>query len=101
ATGAGAIGLLAALMGSQRGLDVHVFNRGAHGPKTEIVQALGATFHSGDLARLDKLEPDIIMECTGAPSVVLAMLHHPASAKIVCLAGLSAAGQMVALDAGL
>jgi threonine dehydrogenase-like Zn-dependent dehydrogenase len=100
-TGAGSIGLLAALIGRQRGLDVHVFNRSAHGSKTQIVRALGATYHSGDLASLDKLAPDIIMECTGAPSVVLAALHHPAPAKIVCLAGLSAAGQMIKLDAGL
>jgi threonine dehydrogenase-like Zn-dependent dehydrogenase len=100
-TGAGPIGLLAALMGMQRGLDVHVFDRNSTGPKPDMARRLGATYHSGDLAGLDHLAPDVIIECTGAPAVVLAALRHPASAKIVCLAGLSAAGQMVGLDAGL
>jgi threonine dehydrogenase-like Zn-dependent dehydrogenase len=100
-TGAGPIGLLAALIGVQRGLDVHVFDRNAAGPKPDLVRALGATYHSGDLAALDRLAPDIIIECTGAPAVVHAALRHPASAKIVCLAGLSTAGKMIAFDAGL
>ena len=35
-TGAGPIGLLAALLGKQRGLDVHVYDRNTTGPKPEI-----------------------------------------------------------------
>jgi glucose 1-dehydrogenase len=100
-TGAGPIGLLAALLGMQRGLDVHVFDRNATGPKPDLVRRLGATYHTGDLAELDHLAPDVIIECTGAPALVLAALRHRASAKIVCLAGLSAAGKMIELDAGL
>ena len=45
-TGAGPIGLLAALLGKQLGLDVHVLDRAQSGPKPEIVDALGATYHS-------------------------------------------------------
>ena len=41
-TGAGPIGLLAALMGAQRGLEVHVLDRASEGPKPEAVRALGA-----------------------------------------------------------
>src|SRR5262245_37293295 len=37
-TGAGPIGLLAALMGVQRGLDVHVFDRNTDGPKPTLVR---------------------------------------------------------------
>ncbi len=52
----GPIGLLAVLMGVQRGFDVHVFDRITDGPRPELVHALGATYHSGDygvvLARL-------------------------------------------------
>jgi len=99
-TGAGPIGLLAALMGKQRGLDVHVLDRNSIGPKPDLVRSLGATYHS-DLAGLDRLAPDVIMECTGAPAVVHAAMRHPAAAKIVCLAGLSTAGRMIDLDAGL
>ncbi|HXW26645.1 MAG TPA: glucose 1-dehydrogenase [Xanthobacteraceae bacterium] len=99
--GAGPIGLLAALIGVQRGLDVHVFDRNSTGPKPDLVRRLGGTYHTGDLADIDHLAPDIIMECTGAPAVVLAALRHPAPDKIVCLAGLSAPGKMIELDAGL
>src|SRR5438045_580770 len=46
-TGAGPIGLLAALMGVQRGLEVHVLDRVAGGPKPALVRALGAAYHTG------------------------------------------------------
>ena len=46
-TGAGPIGLLAALLGRQRGLEVHVLDRVTDGPKPALVAALGATYHSG------------------------------------------------------
>ena len=41
-TGAGPIGLLAALLGQQRGMDVHVLDRVESGSKPELVRALGA-----------------------------------------------------------
>src|SRR5215203_7129539 len=46
-TGAGPIGLLAALVARQHGLDVHVLDRVESGPKPELVRALGANYHSG------------------------------------------------------
>src|ERR1700757_2386163 len=48
-TGAGPIGLLAALIGAQRGLDVHVFDRATSGAKPQLVRDLGATYHNGDV----------------------------------------------------
>jgi hypothetical protein len=45
----GPIGLLAALMGAERGLDVHVFGRNNGGPREALVRELGGTFHSGDM----------------------------------------------------
>ena len=45
-TGAGPIGLLAALLGKQRGLDVHVLDRVESGLKPDLVRALGATYHA-------------------------------------------------------
>ena len=50
-TGAGPIGLLAALLGKQRGLDIHVLDRAESGPKPEMVRALGATYHTGSVPR--------------------------------------------------
>src|SRR5215203_2626794 len=58
-TGAGPIGLLAALVGKQHGLEVHVFDRVESGLKPDLVRALGATYHSGTAADVG-FEPDVI-----------------------------------------
>ena len=42
-TGAGPIGLIAAMMGVQRGLDVHVLGHGEDAQRRDLVYALGAT----------------------------------------------------------
>ena len=98
-TGAGPIGLLAAMIGVQRGLDVHVLDHHESMVKRRIVQALGATFHLEALADLD-VEPDIVMECTGAPSVVRDLLGRTASGGIVCLVGVSSPGHAFSIDVG-
>ncbi len=99
-TGAGPIGLLAALLGKQRGLDVHVFNRSPDGPKPRLTRALGATYHVGDIAAVvADVRPDIVVECTGAPTIVEALFGRVAASGIVCLAGLSTS-KTVATDIG-
>src|SRR5689334_22229757 len=67
-TGAGPIGLLAALIAKQRGMEVHVLDRAESGPKPELVRALGATYHTGTVAGVG-FEPDVIIECTGVGQV--------------------------------
>src|SRR5258708_429357 len=67
-TGAGPIGLLGALLGRQRGLDVHVLDRVDSGLKRDLVHALGASYHAGTVAGVG-FRPDIIIECTGAGPV--------------------------------
>ena len=62
-TGAGPIGLLAAMMGAQQGLAIHVLDRNTAGPKPDLVRALGGTYH---IKLTDDLRPDIVVECTGA-----------------------------------
>src|SRR6266566_2825022 len=69
-TGAGPIGMLAALLGRQRGYQVHVFDRVTAGPKPALVAALGATYHQGPVGALD-LRPDVVLECTGAGELVV------------------------------
>jgi len=98
-TGAGPIGLLAALMGVQRGLDVHVLDHNKGGPKPAIVQDLGATYHS-DGGRLMDLAPDILMECTGVPAIIRDCLAATAPAGIVCLTGVTELGKVLDLDVG-
>ena len=99
-TGAGPIGLLAALIGAQRGLEVHVLDHSDRGRKRELVEALGGTFHLSSIGELADLKPDILMECTGVPSVVRDALGHTASAGIVCLVGVSAPGHDLPVDVG-
>jgi threonine dehydrogenase-like Zn-dependent dehydrogenase len=100
-TGAGPIGLLAALLGVQRGLDVHVLDRVTAGPKARAVTALGATYHHDPVAGVAaKLQPDIVIEATGVGSVVFDAIAHTASYGITCLTGVSAPGQTLTIDAG-
>jgi threonine dehydrogenase-like Zn-dependent dehydrogenase len=98
-TGAGPIGLLAALLGRRRGLDVHVLDRVTDGPKPELVRQLGATYHTGSVTDLD-LSPDVVVECTGVPEVITATLAAVGLDGIVCLTGVSARGHLVRLDMG-
>ena len=51
-TGAGPIGLLAALRLSVQQLEVHVLDRAETGPKPELVRDLGATYHTGSVLDL-------------------------------------------------
>lgn len=89
-TGAGPIGLLGALLGMQRGYEVHVYDRNADGPKPALVRDLGARYHAGELDDLAGLAPDLVMECTGAPPVIATLLGHVATDSVVCLAGVGA-----------
>jgi glucose 1-dehydrogenase len=99
-TGAGPIGLLAALMGAQRGLEVHVLDRASEGPKPEAVHALGAHYHSGDIDEVAKgVEPDLVVECTGVAELVAGAMQHTAPGAIVCLTGV-ASSRTLSLDVG-
>jgi threonine dehydrogenase-like Zn-dependent dehydrogenase len=97
-TGAGPIGLLAALLGVQRGLEVHVLDRVTEGPKPALVADLGATYHASRVA--DVPEADVVVECTGAPSVVVDVMQRTAPAGVVCLTGVSTGGRTLEVDIG-
>jgi glucose 1-dehydrogenase len=98
-TGAGPIGLLAALLAAQRGLEVHLLDRAAAGPKPLLAAELGATYHATTVADLD-LEPDVVIECTGAPAVVVQAIDKVAPTGVVCLTGVSSIGGPVEYAAG-
>jgi glucose 1-dehydrogenase len=100
-TGVGPVGLLAALMGVQRGLEVHLVDHNESVRKRGLVRSLGATYHADGLDELDDLKPDILMECSGAPSVVRDVLGRTAACGIVCLVGVSAPGHDFDIDVGL
>jgi glucose 1-dehydrogenase len=100
-TGGGPIGLLAALMGAQRGLAVHVLDHHADDQKADIVQQLGGTYHTGGIELVDRLRPDVLMECTGAPALIGEILGRTAPGGIVCLVGVTTPGHEFKLDIGL
>jgi glucose 1-dehydrogenase len=84
--GAGPIGLLAALIGVQLGLDVHLLDRVTTGPKPALVEELGAVYHTGAVADLG-LSPDIVVECTGVVPLIQQAAGAVAPGGIVCLTG--------------
>jgi glucose 1-dehydrogenase len=93
-TGAGPIGLLAALIGRQYGLDVHVLDRHESGAKPDLVRALGATYHTGTIASVG-FAPDVIIECTGVGQVISDAIREIGSGGVVCLTGVGTGGSTV------
>jgi threonine dehydrogenase-like Zn-dependent dehydrogenase len=101
-TGAGPVGLLAALMAVQRGYDLHVYDRATEGPKPALVTDLGGSYHCDGLEPLGALAADVVLECTGAGTVVRSLMQNARPSAILCLTGLSSAGRKLELDvAGL
>lgn len=100
-TGAGPIGLLAALLSVQQGLQTHVLDRVTDGPKPGIVDALGATYHHDDIDIVAaRINPDVVIEATGAGPVVFGAIANTATYGIVCLTGVSPVGRRLSVDAG-
>ena len=87
-TGAGPIGLLAAMLGRQRGLDVGVLDRGTSGVKEALAREIGATWHSPPAEQLPR-DYDIVVECTGAASLVTTAPILTAPGGVVCLLGVA------------
>lgn len=88
-TGAGPVGLLAALIGRQRGLDVHVVDRVTDGVKPQLVAEIGAHYHSGDFPGiLAEVDPDIVIETTGAGPLIGAAVRHEHPYRVICLLGI-------------
>ena len=83
--------MLAALIGVQRGLDVHVLDRTTSGAKPELVKELGATYHSTTVGNVG-FEPDVIVECTGVGAVIADSIRAVAPGGIVCLTGVCVGG---------
>ncbi len=96
-TGAGPIGLLAALLGRQRGLEVHVLDRHTEGPKPQLVRDLGAHYHTGPVQEL-AAAADVIIECTGAGALLFELLQHNRPGCVTCLTGISSGGHSIPVD---
>jgi len=95
-TGAGPIGLLAALLGRQRGLEVHVLDRVTDGPKPALVAALGASYHAGRVS--DVPQADIVLECTGVGELVFDVMENVGPDGIVSLTGVSTGARTIPIN---
>jgi len=95
-TGAGPIGQLAAMIGVQRGLDVHVLDRMESGTKPDLVRDLGATYHHGSASDLP-FDPDVVIECTGVGQVISDVIVKVGAGGVVCLTGVGSGGRTTGL----
>ena len=92
------VGLLAALIGVQHGLDIHVLDQVTDGAKPRLVRDLGATYHTGSVADVG-FEPDVIIECTGVGPVIVDSIGQVAAGGVVCLTGVGGGGRTSGLPA--
>ena len=92
-TGAGPIGLLAALLSVQRGYDTYVVDLVTEGRKPDMVRLWGAHYSPrGELGEVSA-EADIVIECTGFAAMLLEAGQHDVHNRVTCLTGVSTAGE--------
>lgn len=96
-TGAGPIGLLAALMARQRGYEVDVLDQHTDGPKPQLVADLGATYHLNGVAGIPH-RADVTLECTGAAQLVFDVMSQSGHGAVVCLTGVSSGQRTLSVD---
>jgi threonine dehydrogenase-like Zn-dependent dehydrogenase len=104
-TGAGPVGLLAALLMRLRGLDVWVVDqRPADSPKGRLVQDLGAHYLNDADQSFEQAVPsggfDLALEATGVASLVFRALAQLAPNGALALTGVSTGGHRLNIDAG-
>jgi threonine dehydrogenase-like Zn-dependent dehydrogenase len=96
-TGAGPIGLLAALVTCRAGLETYVVDIVDSGPKPDLVRSLGAHYHAGSASDLD-ISPEVVIECTGIGRVMRDAAAKAAPGAIIALTGISAAPANAEVD---
>lgn len=87
-TGDGPVGLLAALLARQRGLETHVVDLVTEGAKPRLVADIGAQYHAERVREL-RAEPDIVIECTGVGKVSVDAAIQAAPGAVIALTGFS------------
>lgn len=88
--GAGPIGLLAALLGVQRGYEVHVLDRVEAGRKPGQARAIGAVYHTSAGTLPGRF--DAVLECTGALAGEAVAQTSPSGALCLLAGGLERPG---------
>jgi glucose 1-dehydrogenase len=95
--GAGPLGLLGAMLGRQRGLDVHLLDVVDSGLKPVLARDLGATYHAGSLDDVAG-KFGVVIDCTGVGPLVFRAIDHLGPDGVMCLTGISTAGRPLPLD---
>jgi threonine dehydrogenase-like Zn-dependent dehydrogenase len=99
-TGAGPIGLLAALAATHYGLETYVVDIVEDGPKPDLVRDLGAHYHAGSVRDLH-ISPEVVIECTGIGSVLRDAGSSAAPGGVIALTGISAVPATEEVDLSL
>jgi threonine dehydrogenase-like Zn-dependent dehydrogenase len=80
---------------------VHVLDQVTTGPKPELVRAIGATYHHSDIEDVTaSVKPDVVIEATGVPHLVLGAMSGTAAYGITVLTGVSSGGRKLPVDPG-
>jgi threonine dehydrogenase-like Zn-dependent dehydrogenase len=78
------------MLGTRRGLEMHLVDMVETGPKPDRVRELGATYLRGLLDGLDD-EFDVVIECTGAGPLAFQAMEHLAPDGVMVMTGISGA----------
>lgn len=97
-TGAGPIGLMACLLGVQRGYEVHVVDVDERDRRRQLVEDLGAHYHVGEAAAVG-MDVEVVIECTGLGAVGRAAGQRLVSGGIMCLTGIMNVSPALDVDA--
>jgi threonine dehydrogenase-like Zn-dependent dehydrogenase len=96
-TGAGPLGLLAALATRQYGLETYVVDIVETGLKPELVRQIGAHYHAGPIRDLS-IAPEVVIECTGVGDVLRQAVVLAAPGAVIALTGMSTAPGAAEVD---
>jgi threonine dehydrogenase-like Zn-dependent dehydrogenase len=99
-TGACPLGLLTAMLGVRRDLEIHVLDMIETGPKADRARELGARYSSRSLDGLAG-EFDVAIDCTGVGPLVFHSMQHLAPDGVMVMTGISGAPREaeIAVDA--
>ena len=90
-TGAGPIGLLAALATTHYGLETYVVDIVDSGPKPDLVRELGAHYHAGSASAIWTSRPRWSSSARASARSCARPAPSPRRARVIALTGISAA----------
>jgi threonine dehydrogenase-like Zn-dependent dehydrogenase len=96
-TGAGPVGLLAALLARLRGLETWVLDIVTEGPKPQLVADIGANYSTSPASELP-VQPDVVIECTGLGPVLTEVIASASPNAVIALAGVAHHPHVVSAD---